>query len=115
MEKKAAVEAMMRTQEEAAQAAKKVVSFASPSESGMLQDPSKKRLPVGASVSSANIDYEYFEVGTGQVSCMQVKIVLTDGTVFFLTNTPFTELVLMMGSYVMEAVGSWPREWSKVI
>ncbi|CAI5774960.1 SEC23-interacting protein isoform X1 [Podarcis lilfordi] len=68
LEKKAAVEAMMRTQEEAAQAAKKVVSFASPSESGMLQDPSKKRLPVGASVSSANIDYEYFEVGTGQVS-----------------------------------------------
>ncbi|XP_061491812.1 SEC23-interacting protein isoform X2 [Rhineura floridana] len=68
LEKKAAADALIRNQEEAAQAAKKVASFTASSESGMLQDQFKRKLPVGASVSSAHIDYEYFEVGTGQVS-----------------------------------------------
>lgn len=43
------------------------------SEPGKLHDPAKRKLPVGALVSSAHIDYEYFEVGTGQVSNMSIK------------------------------------------
>lgn len=30
-------------------------------------DPSVKKLPVGNSVSSIHVNYNYFEVGTGQV------------------------------------------------
>ncbi|XP_071985600.1 SEC23-interacting protein isoform X2 [Engystomops pustulosus] len=31
-------------------------------------EPPKRKLPVGASVSSVHVDYEHFDVGTGQVS-----------------------------------------------
>lgn len=63
-EKKAVLAATLQTQEDA-QKAKETVSAVSPSEAAQLH--SKRKLPVGASVSSVNIDYEYFEVGTGQV------------------------------------------------
>ncbi|XP_022599457.1 SEC23-interacting protein [Seriola dumerili] len=33
-----------------------------------LPDPTLKKLPVGSTVSSVHVDYNYFEVGTGQVS-----------------------------------------------
>ncbi|XP_017279829.1 SEC23-interacting protein [Kryptolebias marmoratus] len=33
-----------------------------------LGDPTTKKLPVGSTVSSVHVDYNYFEVGTGQVS-----------------------------------------------
>ncbi|XP_056252165.1 SEC23-interacting protein isoform X1 [Seriola aureovittata] len=33
-----------------------------------LPDPTVKKLPVGSTVSSVHVDYNYFEVGTGQVS-----------------------------------------------
>lgn len=49
-------------QEEGAQKAKDVAS--PPSDS----NESKRRLPLGASVSSVRVDYEAFEVGTGQAS-----------------------------------------------
>lgn len=31
-------------------------------------DPTVKKLPVGSTVSSVHVDYNYFEVGTGQVN-----------------------------------------------
>ena len=49
-------------QEESAQKAKDMA--APPSDS----NESKRRLPLGASVSSMRVDYEAFEVGTGQAS-----------------------------------------------
>lgn len=33
----------------------------------VLPDPSMKKLPVGNNVSSIHVNYNYFEVGTGQV------------------------------------------------
>lgn len=32
-----------------------------------LPGPTPKRVPVGGSISSIHVDYNYFEVGTGQV------------------------------------------------
>lgn len=69
-EKKAVLAATLQTQEET-QKPKEAVSSVSPSESGQMH--SKRKLPVGASVSSVNIDYEYFEVGTGQVRLHRFK------------------------------------------
>lgn len=54
--------ASTKGQEESAQKAKEMTSL--PSES----NGSKRKLPVGAYVSSVHVDYESFEVGTGQVS-----------------------------------------------
>ena len=62
--------ATLQTQEDA-QKAKETITSVSPSESGQLH--SKRKLPVGASVSSVNIDYEYFEAGTGQVRLHRFK------------------------------------------
>lgn len=62
--------ATLQTQEDT-QKSKEAVSPVSPSESGQMH--SKRKLPVGASVSSVNIDYEYFEIGTGQVRLCRSK------------------------------------------
>ncbi|XP_060027166.1 SEC23-interacting protein isoform X3 [Erinaceus europaeus] len=62
LEKKAAMAASARGQEENAQKVKEVVSVPSGS------SESKRKLPVGVYVSSVPVDYESFEVGTGQVS-----------------------------------------------
>lgn len=81
---------MLQTQE-ASQKAKETVTSVSPSESG--QQHSKRKLPVGASVSSVNVDYEYFEVGTGQVR--QHNLNKSSGTVLsfclFLCVTSFIQ------------------------
>lgn len=84
-EKKAALAAMLQTQE-VSQKAKETVTSVSPSESG--QQHSKRKLPVGASVSSVNVDYEYFEVGTGQVRLRQLK------------QTVWNNAILLLGFYV---------------
>lgn len=54
--------ASTKVHEESAQKAKEMASL--PSES----NGSKRKLPVGAYVSSVHVNYESFEVGTGQVS-----------------------------------------------
>lgn len=41
---------------------------APPPEAGAPPDPSVKKLPAGNTVSSIHVNYNYFEVGTGQVS-----------------------------------------------
>lgn len=72
---------MLQTQE-ASQKAKETVTSVSPSESG--QQHSKRKLPVGASVSSVNVDYEYFEVGTGQVRLHKFKQIIWNSAVLLL-------------------------------
>ncbi|XP_042314626.1 SEC23-interacting protein isoform X2 [Sceloporus undulatus] len=96
LEKKAAMDALIRNQEKAAQTTKKVASFAPSSETGIPQDPSKKKLPVGASVSSANIDYEYFEVGTGQVSVVYSSLDF-EPEIFFALGSPIGVFLTVRG------------------
>uniref|UniRef100_A0A8C3L7H8 SEC23-interacting protein n=1 Tax=Chrysolophus pictus TaxID=9089 RepID=A0A8C3L7H8_CHRPC len=92
-EKKAALAAMLQTQE-ASQKAKETVTSVSPSESG--QQHSKRKLPVGASVSSVNVDYEYFEVGTGQVSVVYNALDFEPDT-FFALGSPIGVFLTVRG------------------
>ncbi|XP_074731522.1 SEC23-interacting protein isoform X2 [Strix uralensis] len=92
-EKKAVLAATLQTQEDA-QKAKETVTSVSPSESGQLH--SKRRLPVGASVSSVNIDYEYFEVGTGQVSVAYSALDF-EPDIFFALGSPIGVFLTVRG------------------
>ncbi|KAM4635892.1 SEC23-interacting protein [Discoglossus pictus] len=65
-DQRAALNAQAKAQEEAASRAEDAAAKINPSERGLA--PAKRKLPVGASVSSVHVDYEYFETGTGQVS-----------------------------------------------
>nr|XP_020642169.1 SEC23-interacting protein [Pogona vitticeps] len=93
LEKKAAMDALKRNQEESA---KKVANFTAPSEPSMPQDKSKKRLPVGASVLSAHIDYEYFDVGTGQVSVVYSALDF-EPEIFFALGSPIGVFLTVRG------------------
>uniref|UniRef100_A0A8C4U5L0 SEC23-interacting protein n=1 Tax=Falco tinnunculus TaxID=100819 RepID=A0A8C4U5L0_FALTI len=92
-EKKAVLTATLQTQEDA-QKAKETVSSVSPSESGQLH--SKRKLPVGASVSSVNIDYEYFEIGTGQVSVVYSALDF-EPDIFFALGSPIGVFLTVRG------------------
>ncbi|XP_068807675.1 SEC23-interacting protein [Struthio camelus] len=92
-EKKAVQVAMLQTQE-TAQKAKEAITPISPSESGQLH--SKRKLPVGASVSSVNIDYEYFEVGTGQVSVVYSALDF-EPDIFFALGSPIGVFLTVRG------------------
>lgn len=59
LEKKAAMEEVAQTV--------KFSSATASSEPAIPQEASKRKRPFGTCVSSAHIDYEFFEVGTGQV------------------------------------------------
>ncbi|KAM8923756.1 SEC23-interacting protein isoform 2-T2 [Pelodytes ibericus] len=61
-EQRSAHSAQIKAQEE--EAAAKI----NPPDGSMSLEHFKKKLPVGAAVSSIHVDYEYFETGTGQVS-----------------------------------------------
>ncbi|NXA40139.1 S23IP protein, partial [Eudromia elegans] len=90
-EKKAVQVAMLQTQEAAQKAKEAPIS---PSESGQLH--SKRKLPVGASVSSVNIDYEYFEVGTGQVSVVYSALDF-EPDIFFALGSPIGVFLTVRG------------------
>ncbi|NXA16952.1 S23IP protein, partial [Ibidorhyncha struthersii] len=92
-EKKAMLAATLQTQEDA-QKAKETGTSVSPSESGQLH--SKRKLPVGASVSSVNIDYEYFEVGTGQVSVVYSALDF-EPDIFFALGSPIGVFLTVRG------------------
>ncbi|XP_031972377.1 SEC23-interacting protein [Corvus hawaiiensis] len=92
-EKKAVLAATLQTQEDT-QKPKEAVSSVSPSESGQMH--SKRRLPVGASVSSVNIDYEYFEVGTGQVSVVYNALDF-EPDIFFALGSPIGVFLTVRG------------------
>ncbi|XP_042635456.1 SEC23-interacting protein [Catharus ustulatus] len=57
---------------------------------------SKRKLPVGASVSSMNIDYEYFEVGTGQVSVVYSALDF-EPDIFFALGSPIGVFLTVRG------------------
>lgn len=65
-EKMASVEALRKAREEAVQRVREEAA-ATPSEAALHGKLGKRRLPVGSTVSSMHVDYDYFEVGTGQV------------------------------------------------
>uniref|UniRef100_A0A8D2PWE4 SEC23-interacting protein n=1 Tax=Zosterops lateralis melanops TaxID=1220523 RepID=A0A8D2PWE4_ZOSLA len=92
-EKKAVLAATLQTQEDT-QKTKEAVSSVSPSESGQMH--SKRKLPVGASVSSVNIDYEYFEVGTGQVSVVYSALDF-EPDIFFALGSPIGVFLTVRG------------------
>ncbi|KAJ6669026.1 hypothetical protein lerEdw1_007835 [Lerista edwardsae] len=96
LEKKAAMDALQQNQEEAAQVAKKVASFTASSEVGKLEDSSKRRLAAGALVSSASIDYKYFEVGTGQVSVVYSALDF-EPEIFFALGSPIGVFLTVRG------------------
>nr|XP_054493630.1 SEC23-interacting protein isoform X2 [Agelaius phoeniceus] len=92
-EKKAVLAATLQTQEDT-QKSKEAVSPVSPSESGQMH--SKRKLPVGASVSSVNIDYEYFEIGTGQVSVVYSALDF-EPDIFFALGSPIGVFLTVRG------------------
>ncbi|NXN27454.1 S23IP protein, partial [Nycticryphes semicollaris] len=93
VEKKAVLAATLQTQEDA-QKVKETGTPVSPSGPGQLH--SKRKLPVGASVSSVNIDYEYFEVGTGQVSVIYSALDF-EPDIFFALGSPIGVFLTVRG------------------
>uniref|UniRef100_A0A8C2R1R9 DDHD domain-containing protein n=1 Tax=Capra hircus TaxID=9925 RepID=A0A8C2R1R9_CAPHI len=89
-EKKAVVATSAKGQEEGAQKAKDVAS--PPSDS----NESKRRLPLGASVSSVRVDYEAFEVGTGQVSVVYSSLDF-EPEIFFALGSPIGMFLTIRG------------------
>ncbi|XP_060097495.1 SEC23-interacting protein isoform X1 [Heteronotia binoei] len=95
LEKKLAMASLLQNQGEVGQTGQKV-TLAISSEPGKLQDPTKRKLPVGASVSSAHIDYEYFEVGTGQVSVVYSTLDF-EPEIFFALGSPIGVFLTVRG------------------
>ncbi|XP_068404772.1 SEC23-interacting protein isoform X2 [Eschrichtius robustus] len=88
-EKKAVMAASTKGQEESAQKAKEMAS--SPSES-----ESKRKLPLGVYVSSVHVDYESFEVGTGQVSVVYNSLDF-EPEIFFALGSPIGMFLTIRG------------------
>ncbi|XP_006879956.1 PREDICTED: SEC23-interacting protein [Elephantulus edwardii] len=89
-EKKAAMAALAKGQEESAQKARQAGSRPpEPSES-------KRRLPLGAFVSSVHVDYEAFEVGTGQVSVAYNSLDF-EPEIFFALGSPIAMFLTIRG------------------
>ncbi|XP_044924431.1 SEC23-interacting protein isoform X3 [Mustela putorius furo] len=89
-EKKAVMAASTKGQEENAQRAKEMTSL--PSDS----NESKRKLPVGAYVSSVHVDYESFEVGTGQVSVVYNALDF-EPEIFFALGSPVGMFLTIRG------------------
>ncbi|XP_060142127.1 SEC23-interacting protein isoform X4 [Globicephala melas] len=89
-EKKAVMAASTKGQEESAQKAKEMAS--PPSES----NESKRKLPLGVCVSSVHVDYESFEVGTGQVSVVYNSLDF-EPEIFFALGSPIGMFLTIRG------------------
>ncbi|XP_038613532.1 SEC23-interacting protein [Tachyglossus aculeatus] len=89
-EKKARIVALTNGQEESAEGAKSTAPLASES------DQTKRKLPVGASVSSVHVDYDYFEVGTGQVSVVYSSLDF-EPEIFFALGSPVGVFLTVRG------------------
>ncbi|XP_062959096.1 SEC23-interacting protein isoform X3 [Cynocephalus volans] len=88
-EKKAAMATSTKGQEEIAQKTKEMASLSSETES-------KRKLPVGAYVSSVRVDYESFEVGTGQVSVIYNSLDF-EPEIFFALGSPIGMFLTIRG------------------
>ncbi|KAM6183145.1 SEC23-interacting protein [Erethizon dorsatum] len=89
-EKKAVTVSAMKGQEENIPKAKEVASLSSET------NESKRKLPVGAYVSSVHVDYESFEVGTGQVSVVHNSLDF-EPEIFFALGSPIGMFLTIRG------------------
>ncbi|XP_028741514.1 SEC23-interacting protein isoform X2 [Peromyscus leucopus] len=89
-EKKAVLATMTKGQDESALKTKEMASSSSES------DESKRKLSVGASVSSVRVDYESFEVGTGQVSVTYSSLDF-EPEIFFALGSPIGMFLTIRG------------------
>ncbi|XP_059121905.1 SEC23-interacting protein isoform X3 [Peromyscus eremicus] len=89
-EKKAVLAAVTKGQDESALKTKEMASPSSES------DESKRKLSVGASVSSVRVDYESFEVGTGQVSVTYNSLDF-EPEIFFALGSPIGMFLTIRG------------------
>ncbi|XP_032137716.1 SEC23-interacting protein isoform X3 [Sapajus apella] len=89
-EKKAVAVASTKGQEESAQKTKDMASL--PAES----NESKRKLPVGAYVSSVCVNYESFEVGAGQVSVAYNSLDF-EPEIFFALGSPIAMFLTIRG------------------
>lgn len=90
LEKKAAVAALTKGHGDSAQRAKEMAL--PPSES----NESKRKLPVGAYVSSVHVGYESFQVGTGQVSVAYNSLDF-EPEIFFALGSPIGMFLTIRG------------------
>ncbi|XP_008825518.1 SEC23-interacting protein isoform X3 [Nannospalax galili] len=88
-EKKAVMAALTKGQDESAQKTKGVAS-------PPAANASKRKLPVGACVSSVHVDYESFEVGTGQVSVAYNSLDF-EPEIFFALGSPIGMFLTIRG------------------
>ncbi|XP_053548631.1 SEC23-interacting protein isoform X2 [Bombina bombina] len=93
-EQKAALSALAKAQEEAIGRTEQAAAKMNPSNRAL--EPPKKKLPVGASVSSVHVDYEYFETGTGQVS-VQYNSLDFEPVNFFALGSPIGMFLTVRG------------------
>ncbi|XP_013364042.1 PREDICTED: SEC23-interacting protein isoform X2 [Chinchilla lanigera] len=89
-EKKAVMASAVKGQEENIPKAKEVASLSSET------NESKRKLPVGAYVSSLHVDYESFEVGTGQVSVAHNSLDF-EPEIFFALGSPIGMFLTIRG------------------
>ncbi|XP_003479352.1 SEC23-interacting protein isoform X3 [Cavia porcellus] len=89
-EKKAVSVSAVKRQEENIPKTKEMVSVSSETKE------SKRKLPLGASVSFAQVDYESFEVGTGQVSVVHNSLDF-EPEIFFALGSPIGMFLTIRG------------------
>ncbi|KAK9400814.1 SEC23-interacting protein [Crotalus adamanteus] len=94
-QKKALLEQKAAMEEQVAQTVKFSSATAS-SEPTIPQEASKRKRPFGASVSSAHIDYEFFEMGTGQVSVVYNTLDF-EPDIFFALGSPIGVFLTVRG------------------
>uniref|UniRef100_A0A1A7YL31 SEC23 interacting protein n=1 Tax=Iconisemion striatum TaxID=60296 RepID=A0A1A7YL31_9TELE len=70
-------------------------------------DPTTKKLPVGNTVSSVHVDYNYFEVGTGQVSVVYRSLDFKPAS-FFALGSPIGMFLTVRGLEKIEETYQLP-------
>ncbi|XP_074142944.1 SEC23-interacting protein isoform X2 [Sminthopsis crassicaudata] len=89
-DKKTLMTNLTRGQEEASQKAKETSPLSSEG------DPSKRKLPVGPFVSSVHVDYDSFDIGTGQVSVVYNSLDF-EPEIFFALGSPIGVFLTVRG------------------
>ncbi|XP_069468050.1 SEC23-interacting protein [Ambystoma mexicanum] len=96
-EMKAASAAQKKAQEEAAEKMKvQEAARLTPLQAERFHGLQKRKLPFGASVSSVHVDFEYFEVGTGQVSVVYQSLDF-EPEIFFALGSPIGMFLTVRG------------------
>ncbi|XP_043912008.1 SEC23-interacting protein [Protopterus annectens] len=95
-EKKAAMESSRKSQEEASQKAREEDANVYSSVSDGQLEQAKRRPTAGGRVSSMHVDYEYFEIGTGQVSVAYHTLDFNP-EIFFALGSPISMFLTVRG------------------